>query len=270
MGFVASFQCATSCRKCGCPAGALARLGGSSQWRGVVAAGRLRRVGSREKWLCISYTHRCHRGGTTPPPSPAPPDVSPHTARGWGGMAVRRPRLPSAPCWGPCAASLPVAASCTPEPRVCTRLSRRPSAAPPALQELLYQSLQALIAFESVPSSRPGRARRPVPPPVLSVPCGAGGGARWCGAPRARPGGGLARVGGRGRWKRPFDFPILPDTMRLIVDTFTRHGVAFTRNGGIAPIASKPTRAHLSRGARFLREGKAEKAHLCFRQETHD
>jgi hypothetical protein len=60
-------------------------------------------------------------GGTTPP-SPAPPDVSPHTARGWGGMAVRRPRLPNAPCWGPCAASLPVAASCTPA-RVCTRLS---------------------------------------------------------------------------------------------------------------------------------------------------
>src|SRR5712691_6569348 len=30
--------------------------------------------------------------GTTPP-SPAPPAVSLHTARGWGGMAVRRPRL---------------------------------------------------------------------------------------------------------------------------------------------------------------------------------
>jgi hypothetical protein len=28
-----------------------------------------------------------------------------------------------------------------------------------------------------------------------------------------------------------------PDTMRLIVDAFTRHGVAFTRNGGIAPIS---------------------------------
>jgi hypothetical protein len=34
----------------GCPAGALARLGGSSQWRGVVTDGRLWRVGSREKW----------------------------------------------------------------------------------------------------------------------------------------------------------------------------------------------------------------------------
>ena len=61
-------------------------------------------------------------GGTTPPPSPAPPDVSSHTARGLGGMAVLRPRLPSAPCWCPCAASLTVAASCTPA-RVCTRLS---------------------------------------------------------------------------------------------------------------------------------------------------
>src|SRR4030095_9372369 len=39
-------------------------------------------------------------------------------------------------------------------PIVCTRLSRRPSAALTALQELLYQSLQALVAFESVtPSS---------------------------------------------------------------------------------------------------------------------
>jgi hypothetical protein len=36
-------------------------------------------------------------GGTTPP-SPTPPDVSPHTARGWGDPAVRRQRLPSAPC----------------------------------------------------------------------------------------------------------------------------------------------------------------------------
>ena len=52
-------------------------------------------------------------GGTTPPPSPAPPAVSPHTARGWGGLAVRRPRLPSAPRGCPCAASLALAASCT-------------------------------------------------------------------------------------------------------------------------------------------------------------
>jgi hypothetical protein len=57
-------------------------------------------------------------------------------------------------------------------PIVCTSLSHHPSAAPPALQELLYQSLQALIAsltaliaFESVPSSRagsPSPATRPV------------------------------------------------------------------------------------------------------------
>src|SRR5215831_16626587 len=58
--------------------------------------------------------------GTTPP-SPAPPDVSPHTARGWGDLAVRRPRLPSAPCCCPGAASHAVATSCT-----LARLSLRP------------------------------------------------------------------------------------------------------------------------------------------------
>ena len=46
-------------------------------------------------------------------------------------------------------------------PIVCTHLSRRPSAAPPGLQALLYQSLQQspffsrLIAFESVPPAAP-------------------------------------------------------------------------------------------------------------------
>jgi len=73
--------------------------------------------------------------------------------------------------------------------------------------------------------------RQPVPNHP-SCPCPAAqGGARWRGAPRARPGGVLVRVGGargagrrqarapagaewhgvggRGQWKRPFDFPIL-------------------------------------------------------------
>jgi hypothetical protein len=77
------------------------------------------------------------------------------------------------------------------------------------------------------PPSRPGHP---------SCPCPAvRGGTRWRGAPRARPGGVLARVGGargagrrqarapagaewqgvggRGRWKRPFDFPILKATL---------------------------------------------------------
>ena len=51
-------------------------------------------------------------GGTTPP-SPSPPDVSPHTTSGWGDLAVRRQRLPSASRGCPCATSLALAASCT-------------------------------------------------------------------------------------------------------------------------------------------------------------
>src|SRR4029453_16044776 len=98
--------------------------------------------------------------GTTLRPSPAPPDVSPHTARGLGGRAVLRRRVPTVPSSCPCAPSLTVAASCMPA-RVCTRLP----AAPPALQELLYQSLQALIASLSragspSPATRPVRALR--------------------------------------------------------------------------------------------------------------
>ena len=173
MGFVASFQCATSCRKCGCPAGALARLGSSSQWRGVVAAGRLWRVGSREKWLCISYTHRCHGEGprrrrlllrlTSPRTRRVGGEAWPSGVR----VSPARPagaRVPHPFPWQRLARPHACARG------VCTRLSRRPSAAPPALQELLYQSLQALIAsltaliaFESVPSSRPSRAGSPSP-----------------------------------------------------------------------------------------------------------
>jgi len=60
-------------------------------------------------------------GGTTPP-SPAPPDVSPHTASGWEDLAVRRQRLPRASRGCPCATSLAVAASCA-----LARLSLRQS-----------------------------------------------------------------------------------------------------------------------------------------------
>jgi hypothetical protein len=67
-------------------------------------------------------------GGSTPP-SPAPPDVSPHTARGWEDLAVRRPRLPSASRRCPSATLLVIAARSTP-PRVCTRRGRRASTAP--------------------------------------------------------------------------------------------------------------------------------------------
>jgi hypothetical protein len=163
-------------------------------------------------------------------------------------MAVLRPRLPSAPCWCPCAASLTVAASCTPA-RVCTRLSlvlAVPScapvsaAAPPQRLQRCTSFCSSLFKLSSPlqqlssrlnqsPPSRPSRAGSPSPAtrPVRALRRG---------APRARPGGVLARVGGasgagrrqarapagaewhgvggRGRWKRPFDFPILPPTCR--------------------------------------------------------
>ena len=83
---------------------------------------------------------------------------------------------------------------------------------------------------DAAPSKPPaGPAARPQPP-VLSVSCGAGwrpvargalgtpggvlarvGGARGAGRRQARAPAGVEwhGVGGRGRWKRPFDFPIL-------------------------------------------------------------
>src|SRR2546428_13657361 len=90
-------------------------------------------------------------------------------AHGWGAMAALGQSLPSASRGCSCAAPLILAACCTPArvcislsfvlaarcPIVCTRLSRRPSAALTALQELLYQSLQALAAFESVTPAAP-------------------------------------------------------------------------------------------------------------------
>jgi hypothetical protein len=113
-------------------------------------------------------------------------------------------------------------------PVVCTRLSHRPSAALPALQELLYQSLHALVAFESVtpgslPPSSSSRAGCPSPAthPVRALRCAPPAGrrrqpalaSRWRGACGPTPGAGISgqdgsRVGGRGRWKRPCDFPI--------------------------------------------------------------
>jgi hypothetical protein len=81
-------------------------------------------------------------------------------------------------------------------PIVCTSLSHRPSAAPPALQELLDHPLQAaaLIAFESVFKQRSSRLNQPQseqPSPsspsslqtALSSPSRAG-----CPSPAPRPG----------------------------------------------------------------------------------
>ena len=76
------------------------------------------------------------------------------SARGLGGMAVLRPRLPSASCWCPCATSLTVVASCTPA-RVCTRLSlvlAIPSCAPVSAAAPPHASSVAR-AFVSVSSS---------------------------------------------------------------------------------------------------------------------
>ena len=187
-------------------------------------------------------------GGTTPPPSPAPP-TSPRTRRvggeAWPSCVRVSPARPAVarvphpfPWQRPARPHACVTRLSLSSLSHVPSLSRRPSAAPPALQELLYQSLQALIAsltaliaFESVPSKPPQPRWQPVPSHP-SCPCPAArGGARWRGAPRARPGGALARVGGargagrrqawapagaewhgvggRGRWKRPFDFPIL-------------------------------------------------------------
>ena len=103
--------------------------------------------------------------------------------------------------------SFVLAARC---PIVCTRLSRRPSAAHTALQELLYQSLQALVAFESVPPSslppssssragcpspatRPVRALRCEPAACRRHPALA---SRWRGACGPTPGAGSSGQGG--------------------------------------------------------------------------
>ena len=175
MGFVASFQCATSCRKCGCPAGALARLGSSSQWRGVVAAGRLRRVGSREKWLCISYTHRCHGEG-------------PRRRRLLLRLTSPRTRRVGGEAWPSGVRVSPArpAGARVPHPFPWQRLAR-PHACAPVSAAAPPQRLQRCKSFctslfklssplnQSPPAAPAAPAARPQPP-VLSVPCGAGGG----------------------------------------------------------------------------------------------
>ena len=83
--------------------------------------------------------------------------------------------------------------------RMCPRRSRRPSAAPPALQALVYQAVsQQLIALSSLIASRLAAHREAVPPRSLHQPPP---GKRRCPASRWRQRG----------WKRPFDFPILRD-----------------------------------------------------------
>jgi hypothetical protein len=168
-------------------------------------------------------------------PSPGPPPerrcrlllrlTSPRTWR-MGGEAwlpwAKAPPSASRGC--SCAAPLVLAACCTPVcvcislsfvlaarcPIVYTRLSRRPSAALTALQELLYQSFQALVAFASVtpsslppssssragcpsPATRPVRALRCEPAACRRHPALA---SRWRGACGPTPGAGISGQGG--------------------------------------------------------------------------
>jgi len=97
-------------------------------------------------------------------------------------------------------------------PIVCTSLSRRPSAAPPALQELLDQPLQAaaLIAFESVFKQRSSRLNQPQsgsPPRAAPAACKQRSAAPAAPAARPQPpvlavpgGAGLWPAGGRQGW----------------------------------------------------------------------
>ena len=115
-------------------------------------------------------------------------------AHGWGGMAARGQSPLSASRGCSCAAPLVLAACCTPARVcislsfvlaarcliVCTRLSRCLSAALTVLQELLYQSLQALVAFESVTPSSSSRATPSRLPPSSSSRAG-------CPSPATRP-----------------------------------------------------------------------------------
>jgi hypothetical protein len=77
---------------------------------------------------------------------------------------------------------------------VCTNLSRRPPAAPPALQALLYQSLQRRSAIlPEQPQQQPQRRRLPVPR-LPSCPCPAARAGCCRGAAR---GGGWQAAGGQ-------------------------------------------------------------------------
>ena len=148
-------------------------------------------------------------------------------ARGWGSLAALCPSTPSTSRGCSCAAPLVVAACSTPT-RVCTRLSRRPSAAPPALQALCI-SLFRLIALNQSPQRGPACThcvesvpsqffqQYPAPPVSLSSAHRPQRAAAWRPKlarppplPRRRAGAHCRwrSVGAAGEWKRPFDFPI--------------------------------------------------------------
>ena len=97
------------------------------------------------------------------------------SAAGEAWLSCVLPTPPSASRGCPYAVPLVLEACCTPArvcislsfvlaalcPIVCTGLSRRPSAALADLQELLYQSLHALVAFESVTPEQPPPSSHP-------------------------------------------------------------------------------------------------------------
>src|SRR5262245_30928339 len=131
-------------------------------------------------------------------------------------MAVLCPRLPSAPCWCPCASSLPVAASVMPT-RVCPPVSpqrlQRCKSFCTSLFKLSSPLEQLSSRLHQSPPAAP--AARPQPS-VLSVPCGAG----WRpvaradvrrGHQREQSGRGWAdAVGGKGRLI--FLYPCAPES----------------------------------------------------------
>ena len=173
-------------------------------------------------------------------PEPAPPAVSPPRVRGWGGMAVRRPPLPSASrgCRG--ATALAWAAACT-LARVCPRLSPRarcPSVCPRLLrvcQSVSHSPRRVCLSLSACGSPLSREAPTQVPEgchramtivpdagspghqagaPALASAAPLGGEGRLRGTPRGDTG---VRRGDAGGWdcvKSGCIFPILPVHMR--------------------------------------------------------
>jgi hypothetical protein len=195
--------------------------------------------------------------GRTTPPSPAPSDVSPHTAHAWGDAAVRCPRLPSEPHGCPCATSLALATFLHARIRLNEALAttilavsafgRPPRQAFACARALTTVTSSSLHVFESVshpsaPLQQPVSlsplspfaiaSSRRLNQPCLRAVCACDPAA--CGAGRAdgRTAGRwlpVAQGGRQGstrrRWKRPFDFPILmmfPYCCPMVDDTHTQ------------------------------------------------
>ena len=135
----------------------------------------------------------------------SPPPRGPHTASGWGegwppASASPQRALLLPVCRRPCRSSSRDARTRVPQflararcPIVCPRLSRRPFAAPPALQELLHEAGCSARLPSPPRTVCPGR-----PPPSCPQPRWVGLGSVARGA-RGVPGGAYARGAARGR-----------------------------------------------------------------------